>query len=101
MTIITRVPIADRDVPQIAAQVSDPSSGRTLTISTTEPEVQFYTGNYFDGSPELGGFKKNDVLCLETQHFPDSPNQKAFPSTILSPGETYRSTMIHRFSANE
>jgi len=85
----------------LAASVFDPSSGRMLEILTTEPGVQFYTGNYLDGS--LTGkygivYRKQHALCLETQHYPDSPNHPNFPSTILKPGETYRQTTIHRFS---
>lgn len=85
----------------LAAQLREPQSGRVLTISTTEPGIQFYTGNYLDGSViGKGGraYRKNDGLCLETQHFPDSPNQPHFPSTVLRPGQVFRSTTVHRFS---
>jgi aldose 1-epimerase len=86
-----------------AATVYDPTSGRVLEVWTTEPGVQFYTGNFLDGSltNTKGGAKygKHAALCLETQHFPDSPNQPSFPSTILKPGETYRHTTEYRFSA--
>lgn len=84
-----------------AATVHEPTSGRVMAMWTTEPGVQFYTGNFLDGTltgkrgvpyPFRGGF------CLETQHFPDSPNQPAFPSTILRPGQVYRSTTLYRFS---
>ncbi len=83
-----------------AAHVVEPTSGRTLDVATTEPGVQFYTGNFLDGKvvgknghayPRRGGF------CLETHHFPDSPNKPQFPSTILRPGETYHSRTVFTF----
>jgi len=83
-----------------AAHVVDPTSGRTLDVATTEPGVQFYTGNFLDGKvvgknghayPFRGGF------CLETHHFPDSPNKPQFPSTILRPGETFHSRTVYTF----
>ena len=83
-----------------AARLVDPRSGRTLDIQTTEPGVQFYTGNFLDGTiTGKGGvvYKKRWALCLETQHFPDSPNQPGFPSTILRPGKEYRSTTTLTF----
>ncbi len=83
-----------------AAKVLDPKTGRTLTVTTTEPGVQFYTGNFLDGSlTGAGGTKyaKNDGLCLETQHFPDSPNHPAFPSTELKPGQTFHSETVFTF----
>jgi len=85
----------------LTAEVYEPRSGRVMTISTTEPGVQLYTGNYLNGSVIGKGSKayaKNDGFCLETQHYPDSPNQPDFPSTVLRPGETFRSTTVHRFS---
>ncbi|MGW1022123.1 aldose epimerase family protein [Streptomyces sp. NPDC002577] len=88
--------------PEHFATLTDPSSGRTLKIATTEPGVQFYSGNFLDGTlVGTGGsvYRQGDALCLETQHFPDSPNQPSFPSTVLRPGETYRSTTVHSFSA--
>jgi aldose 1-epimerase len=83
-----------------AARLEEPKSGRTLDVSTTEPGVQFYTGNFLDG--KLTGrsdhsYKQRYGLCLETQHFPDSPNHPDFPSTILRPGERYRSTTVFAF----
>jgi aldose 1-epimerase len=83
----------------LAAVVSHPASGRTLECWTTEPGVQFYTGNFMDNIPSKGGavYNKQEGFCLETQHFPDSPNQPDFPSTELSPGETYAQTCIYRF----
>jgi aldose 1-epimerase len=82
------------------AQLSDPLSGRILEISTTEPGMQVYSGNFLDGS--LVGlsrrcYRQGDGLCLETQHFPDSPNQPNFPSTVLRPGHMFRSTTIWHF----
>jgi aldose 1-epimerase len=86
-----------------AAVVSDPESGRTLTISTTEPGIQFYAGNFLDGS-NIGtsgrAYRQSDGFALETQHYPDSPNQPNFPSTELRPGEEYRSTTVYAFSVS-
>jgi aldose 1-epimerase len=84
-----------------AATVHDPASGRVMEVFTTEPGIQFYAGNFLDGS--LVGkngdkYQKNDGLCLETQHFPDSPNHSNFPSTILTPGKKYQSTTVYKFS---
>jgi aldose 1-epimerase len=86
-----------------AARVEEPVSGRVLNISTTEPGVQLYTGNFLDGS--LTGksgrpYAQRSGLALETQHYPDSPNHPDFPSTILRPGETYRSKSVFAFSVN-
>ncbi|MFC9911116.1 aldose epimerase family protein [Streptomyces sp. NPDC059862] len=88
--------------PEHIATLRDPSSGRTLKIATTEPGLQFYSGNFLDGSlVGTGGtvYRQGDGLCLETQHYPDSPNHPSFPSTVLRPGQTYRSTTIHSFGA--
>ena len=85
-----------------AAEVREPKSGRLMKVSTTEPGIQFYTGNFLDGSViGKGGiaYKKNFGLCLETQHYPDSPNHPEFPTTVLRPGETFRSTTVYEFSA--
>jgi len=84
---------------RLAATVKDPTSGRVMEIRTTEPGIQLYCGNFLDGSAGGNGHKQHEAFCLETQHFPDSPNQKAFPSTVLRPGETYQSTTIHKFKA--
>jgi aldose 1-epimerase len=81
------------DRPTHAATVTDPGSGRVMAIATTEPGIQFYTGDYLDGRPH----GPRDGLCLETQHFPDSPNHPSFPTTVLRPGETYRSATVHSF----
>ncbi len=85
----------------LAARVVEPSSGRVMEIFTTEPGIQFYAGNFLDGSitGKVGKiYQKHYGFCLETQHFPDSPNHDHFPSTILRPGETYQSSTVHRFS---
>ena len=87
---------------QEVANVSDPESGRVLTVFTTEPGLQFYSGNFLDGTltDTKKGIKyiKHGALTLETQHFPDAPNQSSFPSTILKPGEVYTQTTIYQFS---
>lgn len=85
----------------LAAKVVDPGSGRTLTVSTTEPGVQFYTGNFLDGTVKGRSgavYQQHAGFCLETQHFPDSPNHPSFPTTTLLPGKTYRSTTVFEFS---
>jgi aldose 1-epimerase len=85
------------DALEEAAVLHDPDSGRTLTISTTEPGIQFYSGNFLNGTlVGTGGgvYRQGDGLALETQHFPDSPNQPDFPSTVLRPGEVYDSTTV-------
>ncbi len=81
------------------AHVEEPATGRTLDVLTTQPGIQFYTGNFLNGSlTGLGGqYNKHGAFCLETQHFPDSVNHRHFPSTILRPGETYRQTAVYRF----
>jgi aldose 1-epimerase len=87
--------------PEWIATLRDPSSGRTLRMATTEPGLQFYSGNFLDGTlvgPSGQTYRQGDALCLETQHFPDSPNQPSFPSTVLKPGVTYRSTTVHSFT---
>jgi aldose 1-epimerase len=83
------------------AFIHDPATGRVMTIRTTEPAVQFYTGNFLDGTNTTSEhvYEKNGAFCLETQHYPDSPNQPEFPNTILRPGETYRHTTVHHFGA--
>jgi aldose 1-epimerase len=99
--------VLDRSSPDdaslmLAARVVDPQSGRALEISTTEPGIQFYSGNFLDAS--LVGtsgnvYRQGDGFALETQHYPDSPNQPDFPSTELRPGEEYTSTTVYAFSA--
>ena len=83
-----------------AAKLSDPGTGRIMTIETTEPALQLYTGNFLDGnlvSADGCRFPKQSLLCLETQHYPDSPHHPSFPSTVLDPGKIFRSTTIHTF----
>lgn len=86
---------------KIAAELFDPGSGRKLSVYTTEPGIQFYSGNFLNGSlksPDGISFEQHSGLCLEPQHFPDSPNKPEFPSTILRPGEIYNSQTIYSFS---
>lgn len=85
---------------ETAAKVTDPKSGRVMEVLTTEPGLQFYTGNFLDGTLKGKGrvYTRRSAFCMETQHFPDSPNKPAFPSTVLKPGETYRTTTVYRFS---
>ncbi|MFJ3716402.1 aldose epimerase family protein [Streptomyces sp. NPDC090057] len=88
--------------PEHVATLRDPRSGRTLRIATDQPGLQFYSGNFLDGTlTGTGGrtYRQGDALCLETQHFPDSPNHPSFPSTVLRPGRTYRTTTVHTFGA--
>ncbi|MFE0722987.1 aldose epimerase family protein [Streptomyces rochei] len=88
--------------PEHIATLRDGASGRTLRIATDQPGLQFYSGNFLDGTlTGTGGslYRQGDALCLETQHFPDSPNQPSFPSTVLRPGQTYRTTTVHSFGA--
>jgi aldose 1-epimerase len=87
----------------VAAQVFEPFSGRVLEVLTTEPGIQFYSGNFLDGT--LVGtsgkvYRQTDGFALETQHYPDSPNHPNFPSTVLRPGETYQTTTIYKFSTH-
>lgn len=87
---------------EMAATVTEPTSGRTMEVWTTEPGIQFYSGNFLDGTL-IGSagemYRQGDGFCLETQHFPDSPNQPDFPSTVLQPGDTYQTTTVYKFSA--
>ena len=86
----------------LAARVSDPTTGRILEVSTTQPAVQFYTGNFLDGTvtgKEGHVYKRRFGFCLETQHYPDSPNHPDFPNTILRPGETFHQVTAFKFSA--
>ena len=96
--------MGDAGTMKLAAKLSDPASRRVMTVETTEPGVQFYSGNFIDGSMpnRTGGrYPRRSGLCLETQHYPDSPNQPNFPSTTLKPGETRRSTTLFSFSTSE
>jgi aldose 1-epimerase len=86
--------------PILAARVQEPTTGRVMEVYTTEPGIQFYSGNFLDGSiTGKGGkvYQKRNGFCLETQHFPDSPNQPNFPSTVLKPGEKYQTTTMYKF----
>ena len=87
----------------LAATATDPGSGRVLEVLTTEPGLQFYTGNFFAekirGKAGSSDIHRSD-FWLETQHFPDAVNQPSFPNTVLCPGQTYRSTTVDRFSAS-
>jgi len=88
------------DSMTFAAKLVEPESGRTMTVETTEPAIQFYSGNFLDGtlvSADGKMYPKQSLLCLEAQHYPDSPHQSAFPSTLLEPGGIYRQTTIHAF----
>jgi aldose 1-epimerase len=98
--------VIDRPSPDdteliLAARVVEPESGRVLEISTTEPGIQFYSGNFLDGTV-IGAagkmYRQGDGFALETQHYPDSPNQPEFPSTVLEPGEEFQSTTVYAFS---
>jgi aldose 1-epimerase len=85
----------------LAARVVEPESGRVLTVSTTEPGLQFYSGNFLDGTlvgPAGRAYRQGDAFALETQHFPDSPNHPEFPTTLVRPGEEYRSSTTYSFS---
>jgi aldose 1-epimerase len=88
------------DVPVPAARLFDPHSGRCLWLETTEPGLQLYTGNLLDGTitGPKGAYRQSDGLCLEPHHYPNSPNTPGFPSTVLRPGEVYRSTSVYRFT---
>jgi aldose 1-epimerase len=86
----------------VIATVYEPQTGRVLEVSSTEPGLQFYSGNFLDGSNVGKGGRAYELrtgLCMEPQHFPDSPNQPSFPSTVLKPGQTYKNTIVYKFSA--
>jgi aldose 1-epimerase len=89
------------DTSKVAATLHDPASGRVMSVKTSEPGIQFYSGNFLDGT--ITGkfntvYKQRYGLCLETEHFPDAPNKKNFPSVLLRPGETYRTQTMYTFS---
>ena len=91
----------DSDGLNLAATAYDPGSGRFMEVYTTEPGIQFYSGNFLDGTLESksgGTYAKRSGFCLETQHYPDSPNQEDFPSVVLNPEETYKSETTFKFS---
>ena len=85
----------------LAARVSEPTTGRIMEVMTTEPGVQFYSANHVNNVAGKGGktYQKRGAFCLETQHYPDTPNKKEFPTTLLRPGQTYSTTTIYKFSA--
>lgn len=89
----------NEDELSLAARTIDPKSGRVMETWTTEPGVQFYSANYLDGFTGKSGavYPRRSAFCLETQHYPDSPNQPNFPTTVLRPGEKYQSTTIYKF----
>jgi len=86
---------------RFVASAYDETSGRFMEIFSEEPAIQFYTGNFLDGTlpmPNGGTYEHRTGFCLETQHYPDSPNQADFPSTVLNPGETYSTKTTFKFS---
>jgi aldose 1-epimerase len=92
----------DGETLKLAARISEPTSGRILEVLTTEPAIQFYSGNFLDGTvvgKHGHAYQRRSAFSLETQHYPDSPNHTAFPSTILKPGKTLHSQTVFRFSA--
>jgi aldose 1-epimerase len=91
------------DPISLAARAVESTSGRVLEVWTTEPGIQFYTGNFLDGVRGKGGvsYTKRSAFCLETQHFPDSPNQPKFPSVVLKPGGRYQTTTVYKFSTEK
>jgi len=98
--------VLTREKPEglaLCARVVEPKSGRMMEIHTTQPAVQFYSGNFLDGTVRGSGaeYKKHFGFCLETQHYPDSPNKPDYPTTVLRPGQVYRHTTVHRFGVVE
>ena len=95
--VLNKCPLMRRSV---AADVYEPKSGRVMKVSTDQPGIQFYSGNFLDGTiTGKGGkiYRQYDGFCLETQHFPDSPNEPKFPSVVLRPGQTYKTTTVYQF----
>ena len=93
--------VAGATVPRVFARISEPTTGRVMEIASTQPGVQFYTGNQLDGTIKGKGgvvYQKHAAFCLEPQHYPDSPNHPQFPSVVLRPGETYHHVITYRFS---
>ena len=93
----------ERNTLRLAARVVEPTSGRTLDVATTEPGLQFYSGNFLDGTLKGKGgqvYARRSGFCLETQHFPDTPNQPAFPTTLIRPGDTYSTRTVFKFGVN-
>lgn len=89
---------AEGDLTVPAAEVYEPVSGRRMVVATTQPGLQLYTGNFLGGDSRDAGFNQYEGFCLETQHYPDSPNQPLFPDVILRPGEVFRQVTTHTFS---
>ncbi|QIO08597.1 aldose epimerase family protein [Acinetobacter lanii] len=90
--------------PKLAVKALDPESGRTLEVHTTEPGVQFYTSNFLDGSvvgTSGKAYRQTEAFALEAEHFPDSPNQPSFPSTVLKKGQTFQATTVYKFGVNK
>jgi aldose 1-epimerase len=90
-----------KDKPSLAATLYEPTTGRVLEVSTTEPGIQVYTGNFLDGTAHGKGgvnYERRTAICLETQHFPDSPNHPDFPTTTLKPGRKFHSVSVYKFS---
>lgn len=86
-----------------AARVVEPKTGRTLEVTTTEPGMQFYTGNFLDGKLKGKGraYERRSGFCLETQHYPDTPNQPSFPTTMIKPGQDYKSQTVFTFGVSK
>ncbi|MGO9114509.1 MAG: galactose-1-epimerase [Thermoguttaceae bacterium] len=95
--------VRKNDGLSLAARVTEPTSGRAMEVYTTQPAIQFYTGNFLDGTIHADGkaYDKHYAFCLETQHYPDSPNEKEFPTTVLKPGETYKQSTVHKFTVQK
>jgi len=81
---------------ELAARVSAGPGAPVLEVYSTEPGIQFYSGNFLDGDQKNGGHQQHTAFCLEAQHYPDSPNRPEFPSTVLRPGQTYQQTTIYK-----
>ncbi len=96
--------LSSKDVLKLAATVNEPTTGRKLEVFTTEPAIQFYSGNFLDGSitgKNATKYNQRTGFCLETEHYPDAPNQPSFPSTVLEPNQTYNTTTIYKFSVQK
>ena len=97
----TTCPAEEGGQTELNFTVVDPKSGRMMEVYTSEPAVQLYTGNFLDGTLKADGGRLPEErgLCLETEHYPDSPNKPQFPTAVLKPGQTYRQTTVYAFSA--